>query len=67
MINGLFELEHNLVRSFLRLKINLEKSVILPVGSVENAESLALKLGYRTEILPSTYLGLPLGAVQKWT
>ena len=45
-----------------RLKINLSKSALLPVGSVENPESLALELGCNIFSLPSTYLGLPLGA-----
>ncbi|RVW99076.1 Transposon TX1 uncharacterized 149 kDa protein [Vitis vinifera] len=47
------------------LNINLEKSEILPVGSVENAEVLASKLGCKVGSLPSTYLGLPLGAPHK--
>ena len=44
------------------LKINLSKSALLPAGSVENPESLALELGYKVGCLPTTYLGLPLGA-----
>ena len=44
------------------LKINLSKSALLPVGSVENPESLALELGCKIGSLPTTYLGLPLGA-----
>ena len=44
------------------LKINVSKNALLPVGSVENLESLALKLGCNVDSLPSTYLGLPLGA-----
>ena len=44
-----------------RLKINLEKSAILPVGDVRNLEALASELGCRTGTLPMTYLGLPLG------
>ncbi|RVW87760.1 Transposon TX1 uncharacterized 149 kDa protein [Vitis vinifera] len=47
------------------LNINLEKSEILPVGSVENAEVLASELGCKVGSLPSTYLGLPLGAPHK--
>ena len=42
------------------LKINLDKSSILPVGDVENLEALAAELGCRTGTLPLTYLGLPL-------
>ena len=44
------------------LKINLSKSALLPVGSVENPKSLALELGCNLGSLPTTYLGLPLGA-----
>ena len=44
------------------LKINLSKCVLLPVRSVENLESLALELGCKVGSLPTTYLGLPLGA-----
>ena len=42
------------------LKINLEKSLILAVGNVENLDDQASELGCRTGALPSTYLGLPL-------
>ena len=42
------------------LKINLDKSVILPAGDVENIEQLACELGCKAGILPLTYLGLPL-------
>ena len=44
------------------LKINLRKSAIYPVGRVENPNSLALELGCGVGSLPTTYLGLPLGA-----
>ncbi|RVW23847.1 LINE-1 reverse transcriptase-like [Vitis vinifera] len=44
------------------LRINLEKSELIPVGRVENIDDLTLKFGYRVGSLPSTYLGLPLGA-----
>ena len=47
------------------LRINLDKNEILPVGRVENVELLDLELGYKVEALPSTYLGLPLGALHK--
>ncbi|RVW34945.1 Transposon TX1 uncharacterized 149 kDa protein [Vitis vinifera] len=47
------------------LNINLEKSEILPVGRVENAEVLASELGCKVGSLPSTYLGLPLGVPHK--
>ena len=47
------------------LSINLNKSGILPVGRVENVEVLASELGCKVGSLPSTYLGLPLGAPHK--
>ena len=43
------------------LKMNLDKSSILPVEDVENLEALAAELGCRTGTLPSTYLSLPFG------
>ena len=47
--------------AFSGLRINLEKSVIMPVGPVENVDQLALELGCNVGALPTTYLGLPLG------
>ena len=47
------------------LKINLDKNEIYKVGDVDNLDSLATVLGFRTGQLPSTYLGLPLGAPHK--
>ena len=46
------------------LKINLDKSEIIPVGKVENLEVLALELGCKGK-LSFVYLGLPLGAPHK--
>ena len=43
------------------LRINLEKSELIPVGKVHDIEDLALKLGCKMGGLPSCYLGLPLG------
>ncbi|KAL6347606.1 hypothetical protein AAG906_026134 [Vitis piasezkii] len=48
-----------------RLRINLDESEILSMGRVENIEMLALELGCKVGALPSTYLGLPLGAPHK--
>ena len=48
--------------AFSGLKINLNKSVIIPLGRMANVEVLAAKLGCGVGSLPSTYLGLPLGA-----
>ena len=47
------------------LRINLEKSSLLPVGGVENMESLAFELGCKIGSLPIEYLGLPLGEKHK--
>nr|CAN82017.1 hypothetical protein VITISV_003416 [Vitis vinifera] len=44
------------------LRINLEKSEMIPVRRVHNIEGLALELGCKVGELPSCYLGLPLGA-----
>ena len=44
------------------LKINLEKSELIPVGRVNNIEGLALELSCKVGGLPSYYLGLPLRA-----
>ena len=47
------------------LKINIIKSEILPIGPVANMEELASELGCKVGSLPTTYLGLPLGAKHK--
>ena len=47
------------------LRINLEKSELIPVGRIENIDDLALGFGCREGSLPSTYLGMPLGALFK--
>ena len=44
------------------LKINLNKSEIIPIGPVDNVEELAKELGCK---FPTSYLGLPLGAKHK--
>ena len=49
------------------LKINLEKSELIPVGEVPNLEEFAEVLGCKMGSLPSTYLGLPLGAPYKFS
>ena len=46
----------------LGLRINLEKSELIPVGRVENMDDLAWEFGCRLGSLPTTYLGMPLGA-----
>ena len=47
------------------LRINLAKSVLIPVGEVEEIEEMTVELGCRVGSLPSVYLGLPLGAHHK--
>lgn len=44
------------------LKINLEKNEVIPVGKVDLLEELAYEIGCKVGKLPSSYLGLPLGA-----
>ena len=44
------------------LKINLTKSEIIPVGSAVNMEVLVNEIGCKIGALPSSYLGIPLGA-----
>jgi hypothetical protein len=44
------------------LRINLGKFKLVPIGKVEDVESLAYILGCRIGSLPMTYLGMPLGA-----
>ena len=47
------------------LRINLNKSEIIPIGHVVNVEELALELGCGVGSLPTSYLGLPPGANHK--
>jgi hypothetical protein len=48
--------------AILGLKINLAKSVLVPVGDVDNMAELANIMGCGVSSLPLKYLGLPLGA-----
>ncbi|RVW76692.1 Transposon TX1 uncharacterized 149 kDa protein [Vitis vinifera] len=48
-----------------RLRINLTKSELIPIGEVEEVEEMAVELGCKVGALPSVYLGLPLGAHHK--
>ena len=52
----------DVIRSSSGLKINLEKSELIPLRNIENVEFLAEELECKVGNLPSTYLGLPLGA-----
>ena len=47
------------------LKINLDKSILFPVGEVVNVADLVVELGCHVGRLLSTYLGLPLAAAHK--
>ena len=47
------------------LRINLDKSEIFSVGRVENLEVLVLEVGCKVGRLPTSYLGLHLGANHK--
>ena len=47
------------------LRINLNKSKIIPVGAVDNDAELALELGCGIGSLPTLYLGLPPRASHK--
>ena len=44
------------------LKINLQKSEIIPVGEVEDVDRATTDFGCKVGNLPTTYLGLPLRA-----
>ena len=44
------------------LRVNLNKSKIISIGSIAEVESLAFELGCEVGALPSSYYGLPLGA-----
>jgi hypothetical protein len=48
------------------LRINLGKFELVPIGEVEDVESLAHILGCRIGSLPTTYLAMPLGASFKY-
>ncbi|RVW33393.1 hypothetical protein CK203_094250 [Vitis vinifera] len=69
-INGSWLTEENEVRDRVVNEFKLllsaaggwRPNITIPVGGVENAEALAVDLGYKVGSLPSTYLGLPLGA-----
>lgn len=47
------------------LKVNLAKSELIPVGDVDQVESLVNILGCGVATLPVKYLSLPLGASYK--
>ena len=47
------------------LRINLNKSEIIPIRPVDNVEELESELGCGIGSLPTSYIGLPLGANHK--
>jgi hypothetical protein len=47
------------------LKVNSAKSLLVPVGNVNNVVELALILGCGTSSLPMKYLGIHLGRVTR--
>ena len=47
------------------LRINPSKSEIIHVSRVDSMELLAVELGRGVGSFPTTYLGLPLGALHK--
>ena len=49
------------------LHINRGKSFIYPINTISEIDALASKLGGRVGELPTTYLGMPLGAKCKST
>src|SRR5262249_3987981 len=44
------------------LRANFQKSFMIPMGNINNISQLAENLGCAVSHLPTTYLGLPLGA-----
>ena len=44
------------------LKVNVQKSEMVPIGEVDDVYALVEILGCRVGILPMSYLGMPLGA-----
>ena len=48
--------------AFLGLRVNLDKSKLIPMEKVENIDGLATVFDSKIDSLPSSYLDLPLGA-----
>jgi len=48
-----------------KLKVNLNKSKLVPIGEVANLMGLVNILGCKVGSLPLTYIGLPLGSTFK--
>ena len=54
-------------QAFTGLKVNVEKSEVVPIGEVSNIQTLANILQCRVGSLPMIYLGMPLGTLYKTT
>ena len=50
------------IEAILGLRINLNKSEIIPVGIIADIDALSSKLDCKVRSLPSSSLGLQLGA-----
>ena len=53
-------------KAISRLKVNLENSELILVGSVKNVDELAQEFTCKVGVLPSSYLAFPLGALFKF-
>lgn len=49
------------------LKVNFGRSALIAIGDVPNIDMLAMDLGFKVGSLPTSHLGLPLGASFKKT
>ena len=58
---GYFKIILPVFEAMSGLRVNLSRSVIIPIGEVPNVNVLAHFFGCRVDYLPSFYLGLPLG------
>lgn len=47
------------------LKVNRDKSEVIPVGRIESLEDVVSMMGCRVGKFPTSYLGLPLGGFFK--
>ena len=47
------------------LKVNMDKSEAILVGSIDSLENSVSVMGCRVGKLPTSYLGLPLGSLFK--
>lgn len=52
-----------LFKATSRLKVNLDKSDLIPIKGVVDVVELAMEMGCKVGEFPSTYLGLPSGAL----